>query len=109
MLFLSGYPPGSGVALLRGALSSRYCATRFAHKVPSWSLPARSGVDLLVGLGDGTLVRSDPSSPDSGRIGSRVGISGSRYERVRLSRKTLVHEVFRESSGITLRHVFGRD
>ena len=53
----------------------RYCTTRFAHKVPTWSLPAPGGVVLLVGLGhgDGLLVRSDPSSPDSGRIGDRSG------------------------------------
>ena len=72
----------------------RYCATRFAHKVPTWSLPARG-----LGHDDGMLVRSDPSSPDSGRIGSRVGISGPRFQRVRLRRKTSVHEVFRESLG----------
>ena len=39
LLFLFGYPPGSGVALLR--------TTRFAHKVLTWSLPAPGGVALL--------------------------------------------------------------
>ena len=62
LLFLFGYPPGSGVALLRGSLPLRYCTTRFAHKVPTWSLPVPGGVALLVGLDHGgTLVRSDPS------------------------------------------------
>ena len=45
------------------------------------------------------LVRSGPSSPDSGRTGGGSGIPGSRYKRVRLRRKTPVHEVFRESLG----------
>ena len=40
LLFLFGCPPGSGFALLRGALPLRYCATRFARKVPAWSRPA---------------------------------------------------------------------
>ena len=42
----------------------------------------------------GMLVRSDPSSPDCGRIGDRSGVSGSGYKRFRLRRKTPVHEVF---------------
>ena len=82
--------------MLRGTLPLRYCTSRFAHKLPTWSLPDSGGVAMLVGLDhdDGMLVRSDPSSPDSGRIGSRVGISGSRFLRVRLRRKTTVHEFF---------------
>ena len=31
LLFLFGYPPGSGGALLRGTLPLRYCTSRFAH------------------------------------------------------------------------------
>ena len=61
LLFLFGYPPGSGSALLRGTLFVRYCTSRFAHKVPALGLPFPCGVVLLVG---GLLVRSDPSSPD---------------------------------------------
>ena len=60
------------------------------------------GVALLVGLDhndDGILARSGPSSPDSGRTGGGSGIPGSRCKRVRLRRKTPVHEVFRESLG----------
>ena len=94
LLFLFGYPPGSGLAL-RGSLPLRYCTTRFAHKVPTWSLPSPGGVALLVGLDHGgMLVRSDPSSPDPGRIGNGSGVPGSGYKRVRLRRKTPVHEVF---------------
>ena len=67
--------------MLRGALPLRYCATRFGHKVPTWSLPARGGVALLAGVDhdDGMLVRSGPSSPDSGRTGGGSGIPGSGY------------------------------
>ena len=95
LLFLFGYPPGSGGALLRGTLPLRYCTSRFAHKVPTWCLPFPGGVALLVGLGHGggMLVRSDPSSPDCGRIGDRSGVSGSGCKRVRLWRKpSLVEE-----------------
>ena len=74
LLFLFGYLPRSGGALLRGTLPLRYCTSRFAHKVPTWGLPFPGGVALLVG---GMLVRSDPSSPDCGRIGDRSGVSGS--------------------------------
>ena len=83
LLFLFGYPPGSGVALLRRTLPLRYCTTRFAHKAPTWSLPAPGGAALLVGLDHG------------GKIGNRSGVPGSGYQRVRLRRKTSVHEVFR--------------
>ena len=34
------------------------------------------------------LVRSDPSSPDPGRIGDRSGVPRSGFKRVRLRRKT---------------------
>ena len=99
--FLFGYPPGSGCALLRGTLPLRYCTSRFAHKVPTWSLSVSGGVSLLVssGRGGGTLVRSDLSSPDPGRIGNRSGLPRSGFRRVRLWRKTPVHEIFRVSLG----------
>ena len=53
----------------------------------------RSGYD------GGMLVRSDPSSPDPGRIRDRSGVPRSGLKRVRLRRKTPVHEVFRGLSG----------
>ena len=75
LLFLFGYPPRSGGALLRGTLPLRKCTSRFAHKVPTWGLPFPGGVALLVGFDHvgGMLVRSDPSSPECGRIGDRSG------------------------------------
>ena len=36
-----------GMLLLRGTLLLRYCTSRFAHKVPTWSLPVSGGVALL--------------------------------------------------------------
>ena len=45
------------------------------------------------------FVHSDPSSPDSGRIGDRCRVPGPGHKRVRLRRKTPVHEVCRDSSG----------
>ena len=53
LLFLFGYPPGSEGALLRGTLHLRYCTSRFAQKVPTWSLPVSGGVALLVSSGHG--------------------------------------------------------
>ena len=44
LLFLFGYPPMSGGALLRGTLPLRYFTSRFAHKVPTWGLPFHGGV-----------------------------------------------------------------
>ena len=76
----------------------RNCTFRFAHKVPTWSLPVSGSVALLVssGHGGGVLVRSDPSSPDPGRIGDRSGVPRSGLKRVRLRRTPPpVHEVFR--------------
>ena len=46
------YPPGSASALLDGTL--RYCAARFASKVPTWRLPPGGGADLVTeGRGGG--------------------------------------------------------
>ena len=70
LLFLFGYPPG------RGTLPLRYCTSRFAHKLPTWSLPDSGGVAVLVhsGYGNGLLVRSDPSSSGPGRISDGFGV-----------------------------------
>ena len=42
---------GRGGSLLRGTLPLRYCTSQFAHKVPTWSLPASGGVALQVRSG----------------------------------------------------------
>ena len=82
--------------MLRGTLPLRYCTSRFAHKVPTWSLPVSGGVALLVSSSHGgeKLVLSDPSSPGPERIGFRSGVPRSGLKRVRLRRKPPVHDVF---------------
>ena len=101
LLFLFGYPPGSGCALLRGTLPLRYCTSRFAHKLPTWSLPDSGGVAMLVhsGYGNGLLVRSHPSSSGPERVSDGFGVLRLGRKRVRLRRKTPVHEVFRAPFG----------
>ena len=48
LLVLFKFPPKSGVAQLEGVLLLRYCATKFAGKVPSWRLPLKGNVADLV-------------------------------------------------------------
>ena len=65
---------------------------------------------MLAGLDHGDmLVRSDPPSPDPGRIGNRSGVPGSGYKRVRLGRKAQFTRFFGNLLGIILGHEFGRD
>ena len=111
LLFLFGYPPGSGCALLRGTLPLRYCTSRFADKLPTWSLPDSDGVATLVrsDYGDGLLVRSDPSSSGPGRISDRFGVLRLGRKRVRLRRNTLFMRFFGHHWRIILGHEFGRD
>ena len=99
LLFLFGYPPGSGCALLCGTLPLRYCTSRFAHKLPTWSLPDSGGVAMLVhsGYGNELLVRSDPSSSGPGRISDGFGV-------LRLGMRFFGHLL-----GVILGHEFGRD
>ena len=47
-LVVFGCPANSGGALLSGVLPLRYCATRFAFRVPTWRLPIWSHVAGLV-------------------------------------------------------------
>ena len=62
--------PGLGLALLECHLPLRYCATRFACKVPTWRLPVGGGVaGLLAENGDGVaIVRAASSAPGSGKL-----------------------------------------
>ena len=48
LLVLFCYPPKSGAALLEVTLPFRYCAVRFACKVPAWRLPTAGNVAGLV-------------------------------------------------------------
>ena len=87
--------------MLRGTLPLRCCTSQFAHKVLFWSLLVSGGVAMLVRSGSdgGIFVRSDPSSPDPGRIRDRSGVPRFGLKRVRFSRKTPVREVFRAPLG----------
>ena len=48
LLFLFGYPSGSGRPLVDGSLRMLYCSTNFSHKKPTWGLPQSGGVAALV-------------------------------------------------------------
>ena len=50
LLGIFRYPPGSGRALLSGTLPLRYCADRFACRIPSWRLPVSGHVAHLVAI-----------------------------------------------------------
>ena len=48
LLVLFRYPPRSAAALLGGTLPLRYCAGRFASRIPTWRLPVDGHVIGLV-------------------------------------------------------------
>ena len=80
----------------------RYCAVRFACKVPTLRLPAAGNVAGLVTEGGEEVAPSAHASSSLGALGGHVGgrgSSGRGYNRVRLSRKTPAREVFSGSSG----------
>ena len=103
LLELFQYPPGSGRALLAGTLPLRYCATRFACKIPTWRLPAFGHVTGMVAGGDFVDCAADEVS--------WVSSSGLGMKRIRLNRKTPAHLVVsmvqsRPRIWKRLRHVF---
>ena len=85
-------------------MPSRYCAVRFACRVPTWRLPAAGSVaDLLTEGGVGAGIVHDascaPASNSLGALGGDIGggesgLSRRGCKRVRLSRKTQVSEAF---------------
>ena len=76
LLQLFQYPPRSSRALLAGTLPLRYCAARFASRVPTWRLPVSGQVaglvtaDLGVVEGDGV---EDPRREVHWVSGSQLG------------------------------------
>ena len=101
LLLLFRYPPRSAAAQLDGALPLRYCASRFASKVPTWRLPIAGGVAALVGV---IQVESGGDGIDW------VGGPGGGGKRFRLNRKTTAHFVQRFFFlSINLGHGYGRD
>ena len=89
LLGLSSYPPGSARALLAGTLPHRYCAAKFASRIPTWRLPVSGhaaslvAADLRVAVSGGAEV--------SGREVHWVRSSGPGRKRIRLNRKTPAH------------------
>ena len=111
LLLFFGYSLVSGAALLNSTLPLRYCAVRFACKVPTWKLPAGGNVAGLVTEG-GEEVRSVHVAPCArasrsiGALGSLFGgrgsgLSGRGKKRVRLSRKTPALDFSKSSGGST--------
>ena len=91
LLGLFRYPPRSGRALLAGTLPLRYCAARFACRVPTWRLLVSGHVARLVSIYcEAAGGRGDEVS----RSGVRwVSGSGPGRKRIRLNRKTPAHLV----------------
>ena len=56
------YPPRSAPALLEDTLPLRYCAVRFASRIPTWRLPPAGGVASLITDGgeEVGIVRVEP-------------------------------------------------
>ena len=95
------YPPRSAAALLEGILLLRYCAGRFASRIPTWRLPVDGHVDGLVAE-DGKEIHAlrVEHSADAGLPGFNGGGSvdwvsgpGGDVKRVQLNRKTPAHLV----------------
>ena len=82
LLQLFRSPPRSALALLAGTLPLRYCAVRFASRVPTWRLPVPGHVAGLVTVADVAEV---------GEGVSWVSGSGPGRKRIRLNRKTSAH------------------
>ena len=84
-LQLFRYPPKSALALLAGTLPLRYCAVRFASKVPTWRLPVSGHAAGLV-----TAESSVADVAEVGFGGEEVSwVSGSVPGRKRIRQKNL--------------------
>ena len=81
--------PGSGRALLAGALLLRYCAARFACRTPTWRLPVSGHVDDLVAASIGAVREVDVDGV--GQEVHWVSGSGPGRKRIRRNRKTPAH------------------
>ena len=104
LLFLFGYPPGSGCALVRGTLPLRYCTSWFAHKLPTWSLPVSGGVMMVVCW---CVLILPVLILEGSEIG--LGFLDLGLREFDLGENTPFMRFFREFLGIILGHGFGRD
>ena len=91
------YPPRSAATLLEGTLPLRYCASRFASRVPTWRLPANGHVADLVTEGGGEevgILRVEHGALavvpgfEGGDGGDWIGGPGGGVGRVRVNRKS---------------------
>ena len=86
LLGLFRYPPGPGRALLSGTLPLRYCADRFACRIPSWRLPVSGHVVDLVSADVGAV--REAIVDGAGQEVRWVSGSEPRRKRIPLNRKT---------------------
>ena len=91
LLGLFHYPTRSGRALLNGTLPLRYCAVRFASRIPTWRLPDSGHVAGLVTAVVGVAGRAVVDGA-ADKV-SWVSGSGPGRKRIRLNRKTPAHLV----------------
>ena len=97
LLFLFGYPIGSGQSLVDGSLRMRYCSANSSCKKPTWWLPHSGGVAALVGTASfRPLVAGSPGSGDTPSF--RNSRDGKRM-RIRLAKKTNVRKRFGDDLG----------
>ena len=66
LLLLFQYPPRSSRTLLDGTLPLRYCSTRFARRVLTWSLPMPGHAAALVFAGVGSVGDGEAQVGDEG-------------------------------------------
>ena len=96
LLFLFGYPVGSGQLLVDGSLRMRYCSANFSCKKPTWRLPHPGGVAALVDAA--SLCALVAGSSGSGDILSLRDFGNDKSKRIRQTKKTNV----RKRSGVDL-------
>ena len=104
ILGLFRYPPGPGRALLSGTLPLRYCADRFACRIPTWRLPVSGHVVDLVSADVGAV--REAIVDGAGQEVRWVSGSEPRRKRIRLNRKTPAR--LAGFLGFILVHEFGR-
>ena len=92
LLFLFGYPAGSGQSLVDGSLRMRYCSANFSCKRPTWRLLHSGGVAALVDVA--TLHMLVDGSSGSGDAPSFRDFGNGKRVRTRLTKKTNVRKRF---------------